>query len=90
MGEIIRSYVGEINDKSLLKIVFLKLLYYYQFRYFGNKQDTILENTLADINLKLQGNKKRLKSYAIQELRAKRLSEKPPNNNTQKYEESLQ
>lgn len=76
VGNIIRNYVGEITDKSLLKIVFFKLLYYYQFRYFGNEQDIILENALADINLKLQGKTKLLKSYAIQELRTKRLPEK--------------
>lgn len=75
VGKIIRNYVSEITDRSLLKIVFFKLLYYYQFRYFGNNLDVVLENALSDINLKLQGTTKLIKSYAIQELRSKRLSE---------------
>ena len=74
--EIIRNYVGRISNKSLLTIVFFKLMYYYQFRYFSENTDTQLEGILADINLKLQGIGKVYKSYVIQELKAKRLPER--------------
>ena len=74
--EIIQNYVRKITDKSLLTIVFFKLMYYYQLRYFSNAHDSQLESILADVNLKLQGERKEYKSHVIQKLKSKRLPEK--------------
>lgn len=74
--EIMQNYVRKITDKSLLTIVFFKLMYYYQLRYFPGSYDTQLENILAEINLKLQGKKKEYKAYVIHKLKSKRISEK--------------
>lgn len=51
-------------------------LYYYQLRYFSNAHDSKLESILADVNLKLQGERKEYKSHVIQKLKSKRLPEK--------------
>ena len=74
--DIIQSYVRKISDKSLLTIVFFKLMYYYQFRFFPNAYDSKLESILADINLKLHGERKEYKSHLIQNLKSNRLPEK--------------
>ena len=76
VGEILRKYVAEVKDKSLLKIVFFKLLYYYQFRYFSRNLDAVLENALADINHKLSGQAKFNKSATIKQIKGQRISEK--------------
>lgn len=73
--DIIQNYVRQITDKALLTIVFFKLMYYYQLRYFPSTYDTKLESILADINLKLQGKRKAYKTYLIKSLKSKRLSE---------------
>lgn len=48
------KYVKMNHSKSLLKIIFFKLLYYYEFRYFSPSLDHFLEDTLAELNLKLE------------------------------------
>ena len=74
--EIIQNYVRKITDKSLLTIIFFKLMYYYQLRYFPSTYDAQLESILADINLKLQGKRRDYKSKVIQKIKSKRLLEK--------------
>lgn len=76
VGEIIKKYTGEQKDHTFLKIVFFKLLYYYQFRYFGHNLDAILENALADINLRLNGQAKFYKSQTIKQLQSQRIPQK--------------
>lgn len=76
VGDILRRYVADVKDKSLLKIIFFKLLYYYQFRYFSRNLDVVLENSLADINLKLSGKAKFSKSATIKQIKDQRISEK--------------
>ena len=76
VGDLIRKYTTEQKDHSLLKIVFFKLLYYYQFRYFGHNLDTVLENALADINLRLKGQAKFFKSAAIKQIQSQRIPQK--------------
>lgn len=71
---VLKNYCKEskAKDESLLKIIFFKLLYYYRFRYFSSSFDLFLENTLADINTKLNGGSKQGKSEIIQGLKANR------------------
>lgn len=76
VGDIIRKYAAEVKDKSLLKIIFFKLLYYYQLRYFSRNLDAVLENSLANINHKLSGQAKFNKSATIKQLKSQRISEK--------------
>ena len=68
----LKDYVQSLKDRSMLKIVLFKLLYYYQFRYFSSSLDPFLEDILADINLKLNKRGKRLKSYYIQGFKDRR------------------
>ena len=72
LRETLRQYVSGISDKSFLKIVFFKILYYYQFRYFSSSLDSFLENTLADINIKLYKGSKKRKSLYIQQMKENR------------------
>lgn len=65
----LKNYCTDAKDKSLLKIIFFKLLYYYRFRYFSSSLDPFLENILADINIKLNNGGKRRKGIIIQELK---------------------
>lgn len=71
---VLSKYANEVENKSLLKIIFFKLLYYYQFRYFAPSLDSFLENILADINLKLQNKSKKYKSYLLKEIKGKERS----------------
>ena len=48
LQSVLSKYANEVENKSLLKIIFFKLLYYYQFRYFSPSLDSFLENTLAE------------------------------------------
>jgi Icc-related predicted phosphoesterase len=63
------EYIKKTQNTSLLKIIFFKLLYYYQFRYYGTALDSFLLDKMADINLKIQHKSKMLKSQVIQEIK---------------------
>lgn len=69
LQNILGQYAKEAKDKSLLKIIFFKFLYYYQFRYFSSSLDSFLENTLADINIKLQNSNKFKKEQLISNIK---------------------
>lgn len=69
LQNVLKSYCTDAKDKSLLKIIFFKLLYYYRFRYFSSSLDPFFENILADINIKLNGGSKLRKGAIIQELK---------------------
>lgn len=70
----LKDYINGTDNKALLTIILVKLYYYYIFRYFGASLDNFLENTLADINVKLNGLSKKHKGNIISELRKQRLS----------------
>ena len=53
LREVIKSYCADIKNKSLLTIIFFKLLYYYRFGYFSPSLNQFLEKTLVNINSKL-------------------------------------
>ena len=72
LRDVLQRYVNSITDKSFLKIVFFKILYYYRFRYFSSSLDSFLENTLADINIKLNKKSKRQKSLYVQQIKERR------------------
>ncbi len=72
LQKVLSKYVNEIENKSLLKIIFFKLLYYYEFRYFSSSLDSFFENTLADINIKLQNTTKQLKNFVVNEIKSHR------------------
>lgn len=55
LKHVLKDYVDKANNKSLLTIIFFKLLYYYRFRYFSPSLDPFFEDILADINIKLHG-----------------------------------
>lgn len=63
------EYINKTQNKSLLKIIFFKLLYYYQFRYYGTTLDAFLLDKMADINLKIQHKSKMLKPKVIEEIK---------------------
>lgn len=69
LQHILKSYCTDVKDKSLLKIIFCKLFYYYKFRYFSSSLDPFFENILADINIKLNGGNRLQKSAIIQEFK---------------------
>ena len=69
LQNVLKTYCTDVKDKSLLKIIFFKLLYYYSFRYFSSSLDPFFENILADINIKLNGGSKSRKSAIIHELK---------------------
>lgn len=69
LRNVLHQYAKDAQDKSLLKIIFFKLLYYYQFRYFSPSLDSFLENTLANINIKLQDKNKFSKGRWIDKLK---------------------
>ena len=69
LRNVLHQYAKNAQDKSLLKIIFFKLFYYYQFRYFSSSLDAFLENTLADINFKLQDKNKFSKGRWIDNLK---------------------
>ena len=69
LKNILHQYAKDAQDKSLLKIIFFKLLYYYQFRYFSSSLDVFLENTLANVNIKLQSKNKFSKGQWIDNLK---------------------
>lgn len=69
LQDVLKTYCTDVKDKSLLKIIFFKLLYYYSFRYFSSSLDPFFENILADINIKLNGGSKSRKSAIIDEIK---------------------
>lgn len=68
----LKTVIAKTDDENMLKIIFFKLFYYYQLRFFGSKYESVLENELAEISLKLQKLSKFNKSKMIQTLREKR------------------
>lgn len=73
LQKVLKDYCAEANNKSLLTIIFFKLLYYYMFRYFSPSLDPFFENLLADINVKLNGWDKQSKSIIIAELKKQKM-----------------
>ena len=69
LQRVLKEYIAEANSKSLLTIIFFKLLYYYRFRYFSS----FFENILADINLKLHSGSKVQKDRIISELKKQKM-----------------
>lgn len=63
------NYISMKHSKSLLTIIFFKLLYYYRFRYFSPNLDQFLENALADINIKIGKSKNIQKGYTISNIK---------------------
>ena len=49
----ITSYIRQEEDSSILKLIFFKLLYYWQFRYFSPQLDDFLINTLSELEYEL-------------------------------------
>lgn len=74
---VLNNYAKGPHDKSLLKIIFFKFLYYYQIRYFSSSLDSFLENILADINIKFRGDNKFSKERLIQNI--KKIDRPQPN-----------
>lgn len=72
LKKVLAEYVNEEHNKALLKIIFFKLLYYYQFRYFNPSLDTFLEETLANINVKLNNGTNVMKGAMIKEVKKSR------------------
>lgn len=73
LQRVLKEYVAEANNKSLLTIIFFKLLYYYRFRYFSSSLDPFFENVLADINIKLNSGNKLRKERIIAELKKQKI-----------------
>jgi len=73
LQRVLKEYVAEAESKSLLTIIFFKLLYYYRFRYFSPSLDPFFENILADINIKLHGRNKLIKDRIIYDLKRKKM-----------------
>lgn len=73
LQRVLKEYIAEANSKSLLTIIFFKLLYYYRFRYFSSSLDPFFENILADINLKLHSGSKVQKDRIISELKKQKM-----------------
>lgn len=76
LQNVLKRYVSDAKDKSLLKIIFFKLMYYYCFRYFSPSLDPFLESTLADINIRLNGGNKHGKVQIIQTIKGEKRLEK--------------
>ena len=66
---MINEYIQKTKNTSLLKIIFFKLFYYYQFRYFGVTMDAFLLDKLAEINLKMKHKSKMLKSQYVEQIK---------------------
>lgn len=77
---VIKQYLSEPKRKALLKIIFVKILYYYHFRYFSPSLDPFMENTLFDINAKLNNTNKFNKLQWINGIKNKRKNDLPPSN----------
>ena len=73
---LLSTYVRQVKDSALLKIIFFKLMYYYQFRYFGTKLDRFLVETLADISIKINHESKLHKQHYIDQIKS--LNDKNP------------
>lgn len=66
------SFVSRTSSKDLLTIVLFKAMFYYKTRYFPPAQDNMLENIIAEINLKLQNVGKLAKSHVLRSIRKQR------------------
>lgn len=73
LREVLKEYISGITNKSLLTIIFFKLVYYYRFRYFSSSLDSFFLNILADINIKLHGKNKWHKDKIISDLKKQKL-----------------
>lgn len=69
LKKMLKDYVSNIDNKSLLTIIFFKLMYYYCLRYFSPVLDPFFENILADINIKLNKGNKQQKERIIQSIK---------------------
>lgn len=72
LKNLLSNYVKRDHSKSILKIIFFKLLYYYRFRYFSPSLDKLLEDSLADINIKLNNANYFAKGKMISDLKKER------------------
>ena len=79
LRDVLKAYCAESNDKSLLTIIFFKLLYYYRFGYFSNSLDQFLEKTLMDINSKLYNCSKVESNVLVGKLKSQKRLEKRKN-----------
>ena len=78
----LKKYINKITDKSMMQIVFVKMLYYYKMRFFDSKFDSDFENMLADLNIKMgvipivhqEVTKQHIKPMLIQGFKKERLS----------------
>lgn len=66
------KFAKQTSSKDLLTIVLFKAVYYHQTRYFPEKDDNMLANIIADINLKLHNMGKLAKSYLIKQIEENR------------------
>lgn len=66
---LLNTYVKQIKENALLKTIFFKLLYYYQFRYFGTDLDQFLLDTLAEIKVKINHKSRLYKQHYINQLK---------------------
>ena len=73
LKHVLKDYVDKANNKSLLTIIFFKLLYYYRFRYFSPSLDSFFEDILADINIKLHGGNKFRKDRLITDIKSQKM-----------------
>lgn len=58
LKSLLKKYIREEKSKDILKIVMMKLAFYYQYRFFGYnpQQDRDIIDLIADINVKLNSN----------------------------------
>lgn len=73
LKQVLKDYVAEATSKSLLTIIFFKLLYYYRFRYFSPSLDPFFEDILSDINIRLYGRNKFHKDRLISKFREQKM-----------------
>lgn len=57
-NDILKNYLKKVSSKDMLKVIFFKLFFYYKFTYLGDKMDDVLLNYIADIHIRINGNKK--------------------------------
>lgn len=77
---VIKQYLSETKRKALLKIIFAKILYYYQFRYFSSSLDPFMENILFDINAKLNNTNNFNKTQWVNKIKKQKKNNLPPSN----------
>ena len=77
---VIKQYLSETKRKALLKIIFAKIIYYYQFRYFSSSLDPFMENILFDINAKLNNTNNFNKTQWVNKIKKQKKNNLPPSN----------